>query len=90
MTLSENLKKSINNEPNSKQHQTFKEAIGITQDVKEQNDKLAATEKLFKAIFGEMISTEYEVLTVDEVVYIAQGAIDRFAKSQGLINILTK
>jgi hypothetical protein len=53
-------------------------------------DKEKLTEQLFKRIFGEMISTEYELLTIDEVIYIAKGAIDRFAKSQGLTDILIK
>jgi len=48
------------------------------------------TEKLFKRIFSELISIEYEGLTVDEVIYIAKGGIDRFAKSQGLTEILKK
>lgn len=40
--------------------------------------------KLFKAIYGELISLEYEKLSNEEVVKIALATITQFAERQGI------
>lgn len=41
-------------------------------------------EKLFKAIYGELISNEYNQLSDEEVVDIAYKTIKQFANRQGV------
>jgi hypothetical protein len=52
---------------------------------KNNDQKLNATKNIFKDIYGILISTKYPELNDEDIVRIALGAIEQFAKNNAII-----